>query len=209
MAEQEDTTTEDAPAEPAATETEAPAAPEAVEETPVEATADEPAAEPEPAAAEPEEVLAPKERRARARAAKAAQTKPRGPRTAEERQADRDATRAAKAASRRTGRAKAKAKAKASAHESVATPPREHVAGTQKVRQGVVVSDKANKTITVRIDVARRHRKYQKIVRTSQTLHAHDEANDAHIGDTVTVREARPLSRTKRWRLIDVIERAK
>ncbi|MGA9856728.1 MAG: 30S ribosomal protein S17 [Solirubrobacteraceae bacterium] len=83
------------------------------------------------------------------------------------------------------------------------------MAGTQKVRQGVVVSDKADKTITVRIDVARRHRRYEKIVRTSQTLHAHDERNDAHTGDTVTVREARPLSRTKRWRLVEVLERAK
>ena len=89
------------------------------------------------------------------------------------------------------------------------TPAREHVAGVQKVRQGVVVSDKADKTITVRIDTARRHRRYSKIVRTSQTLHAHDEANDAHIGDTVTVREARPLSKLKRWRLIEVLERAK
>ena len=53
----------------------------------------------------------------------------------------------------------------------------------------MVVSDKADKTITVRIDVARRHRRYEKIVRTSSTLHAHDEANDAHIGDTVIVRE--------------------
>ncbi|MEO6857954.1 MAG: 30S ribosomal protein S17 [Solirubrobacteraceae bacterium] len=79
----------------------------------------------------------------------------------------------------------------------------------QKVRQGVVVSDKADKTITVRIDVARRHRRYQKIVRTSNTLHAHDERNDANLGDTVIVREARPLSRTKRWRLIQVVERAK
>jgi small subunit ribosomal protein S17 len=220
MAEEEDTTTADAPAEPEATDTEAAeavandAAPEAeAEATPepeAEATPEADAApEPEAPAPEPEEVLAPKERRARARAAKAAQTKSRGPRTAEERQADRDATRAAKAASRRSGRAKATAKAKASAHESAVTPPREHVAGTQKIRQGVVVSDKANKTITVRIDVARRHRKYQKIVRTSQTLHAHDETNDAHIGDTVTVREARPLSRTKRWRLVGVVERAK
>jgi small subunit ribosomal protein S17 len=81
--------------------------------------------------------------------------------------------------------------------------------GQQKVRQGIVVSDKADKTITVRIDTARRHRRYAKIVRTSQTLHAHDESNDAHIGDTVVVREARPLSRTKRWRLVQVIERAK
>ena len=73
----------------------------------------------------------------------------------------------------------------------------------------MVVSDKADKTITVRIDTARRHRRYEKIVRTSRTLHAHDESNDAHLGDTVIVREARPLSRTKRWRLIEVIERAK
>ena len=72
----------------------------------------------------------------------------------------------------------------------------------------MVVSDHADKTITVRIDVARRHRRYEKIVRTSSTLHAHDERNDAHIGDTVIVRESRPLSRTKHWRLIRVVERA-
>jgi small subunit ribosomal protein S17 len=86
---------------------------------------------------------------------------------------------------------------------------REHAPGVQKTRQGVVVSDRADKTITVRIDIARQHRRYQKIVRTSNTLHAHDERNDAHIGDTVVVREARPLSRTKRWRLVEVVERAK
>ena len=72
----------------------------------------------------------------------------------------------------------------------------------------MVVSDKADKTITVRIDVVRRHRRYEKIVRTSNTLHAHDESNDAHIGDTVIVRECRPLSRLKRWRLVEVVERA-
>lgn len=159
-------------------------------------------------AAEPQEVLAPKERRRRARAAKAAKLGPRPARTAEERHADREAQRAHKAKARRAGRVKARAKSAATA-SSEPTPAREHVAGTQKVRQGIVVSDKADKTITVRIDVARRHRRYEKIVRTSQTLHAHDERNDAHIGDTVTIREARPLSRTKRWRLIDVLERAK
>jgi small subunit ribosomal protein S17 len=72
-----------------------------------------------------------------------------------------------------------------------------------------VVSDRADKTITVRIDTARRHRKYQKVVRTSRTLHAHDERNDASVGDTVIVRESRPLSRTKRWRLVEVLEKAK
>jgi len=161
------------------------------------------------AAAEPEEVLAPKERRQRARAAKAAKTKARPSRTPEERHADRIALRGKKAQLRRTARAKASAKHKAEAHSRTATPPREHVVGQQKVRQGIVVSDKADKTITVRIDTARRHRRYAKIVRTSRTLHAHDESNDAHIGDTVIVREARPLSRTKRWRLVQVLQRAK
>ena len=71
------------------------------------------------------------------------------------------------------------------------------------------MADKANKTITVRIDVAHRHRMYKKIVRTSSTLHAHDEENDAHVGDIVRVVESRPLSRTKRWRLVEVLERAR
>ncbi len=190
--------------------------PQDVEETPAPAEA-EPAAEaseapaeaPAPAApAEPQEVLAPKERRRRARAAKASRVKARPSRTPEERHAERQTERARKAQSRRAGRAKAKTKATA-ATGGEPTPPRQQVEGTQKVRQGIVVSDKADKSITVRIDVARRHRRYEKIVRTSQTLHAHDERNDAHAGDTVTVRECRPLSRTKRWRLVDVIERAK
>ncbi|MFI5010224.1 MAG: 30S ribosomal protein S17 [Solirubrobacterales bacterium] len=83
------------------------------------------------------------------------------------------------------------------------------VEGTRKVRQGIVVSDKADKTITVRIDTARRHRRYEKIVRSSSTLHAHDENNEAHAGDVVRVVESRPLSRSKRWRLVDVLERAR
>jgi small subunit ribosomal protein S17 len=77
------------------------------------------------------------------------------------------------------------------------------------VRQGIVTSDKADKTIVVRIDVARRHQRYEKIVRSSSSLHAHDEANDAHEGDTVRVIESRPLSATKRWRLVEVLERAR
>jgi small subunit ribosomal protein S17 len=156
---------------------------------------------------ERQEVVAPKERRQRARASKALKTKAGAARTAEERHADRLITRTKKAQERRLGRAKAKAKATHAG--SAATPPRERAPGTQKIRQGVVVSDKADKTITVRIDTARRHRRYEKIVRTSRTIHAHDESNDAHMGDTVAVREARPLSRLKRWRLVEVIQRAK
>jgi small subunit ribosomal protein S17 len=128
--------------------------------------------------------------------------------TPEERQAEKIQFRRKKALVRREQRAASRVKYKASEHERQATPPREHVPGAQKMRQGVVVSDRADKTITVRIDVARRHRRYEKIVRTSRTVHAHDARNDAHIGDTVIVRECRPLSRTKRWRLVEVLARA-
>jgi small subunit ribosomal protein S17 len=155
------------------------------------------------------EQLPPKERRARARAAKAAKSPRRADRSPEERQAERVEIRKKKAAARRVERARSRAKARADRKPVADVEAREHVPGVQKVRQGVVVSDRADKTITVRIDIARRHRRYQKIVRTSNTLHAHDELNDAHIGDTVVVREARPLSRTKRWRLVEVVERAK
>lgn len=161
---------------------------------------------PDDEAATPAEVVAPKERRTRTRAAKAAQAPVRQVLTPEER---RVADRRSKAAARRTGRLRARAKAKASDHAPAVTPPREHEQGNPKTRQGVVVSDKADKTITVRIDVSRRHRRYSKVVRTSTTLHAHDETNDAHVGDTVVILEARPLSRTKRWRLVGVVERAK
>jgi len=161
------------------------------------------------AAAPSEPALKPKERRQRSRATKAARTPVRAPRTPEERHADRLAERKSKAAARRVERQRSREKAKAAQHETAETSPRESVPGVQKVRQGVVVSDAADKTITVRIDTTGRHRRYQKIVRTSRTLHAHDERNDAHVGDTVIVRESRPLSRTKRWRLIEVVERAK
>ena len=167
------------------------------------------AAAPAEPAAKPAVQLSPKERKAAIKTRKSAKVAPRGETSPEERQAERDAVRAKKAAERRAGRATARAKWKAGAHERTATPAREHEVGRQKTRQGVVVSDKADKTITVRIDVARRHRKYQKIVRTSTTLHAHDESNDANIGDTVVVRESRPLSRLKRWRLVEVVERSK
>jgi small subunit ribosomal protein S17 len=73
----------------------------------------------------------------------------------------------------------------------------------------VVVSDKMDKTVLVRIDRSFRHPLYQKTVKRSSKLAAHDEQNDAHEGDTVRVMETRPLSRTKRWRVVEVVERAK
>jgi small subunit ribosomal protein S17 len=181
-----------------------------------EAELQAPAAEAEAISSEPVEQLAPKERRRRKRSARAGEARPQ--RTPEERHADRIEERRKKAASRRTRRLSERAKA---AERRAAVPESERaeqaklppvhaiVEGARRVRQGVVVSDKAEKTITVRIDVARRHRRYEKIVRSSSTVHAHDENNDAHEGDVVRVIESRPLSRTKRWALVDVLERAR
>ena len=174
-------------------------------------TVDTPAAAAPPAApAEPQEVLAPKERRARRRATTAPAA--RGPVTPEQRDEERRARRAQKAKLRRSYRQREKAKAAERRAAAPAPEPGhapEHGPGRAKVRQGVVVSDKADKTIVVRVDVTRRHRRYGKILRTSTKLHVHDERNDAGAGDTVRVVECRPMSRTKRWRLTDVLERAK
>ena len=79
----------------------------------------------------------------------------------------------------------------------------------RKVRTGVVISDARDKTITVRIDVARAHPVYGKTVRHSTKLHAHDERNEAGVGDLVRVAECRPLSRQKRWRLVEVLQKAR
>ncbi len=163
------------------------------------------------AGSEPAEQLPPKERRRKARLTHTGSA--RAPRSPEERQAEREAVRRTKALKRRARRLQERAKqverrASAPAPQALA-PVHASTEGVRRVRQGVVVSDKANKTITVRIDVARRHRRYEKILRSSSTLHAHDENNDAHEGDVVRVVESRPLSRTKRWRLVDVLERAR
>ena len=210
MAEEEtpDNTEETPVEQPEESAAEATPEPEAAEQPAAEA-AEEPVAAGEPAAAAPVEVVAPKERRRRARSAKAAKTPARAARTPEERHAERVEERRSMAAARRSRRLSERAKRAEQTTPAQTTPPREHGPGKQKTRQGVVVSDRADKTITVRIDTARRHRRYDKIVRTSRTLHAHDESNDANIGDTVIVRESRPLSRSKRWRLVEVVERAK
>jgi small subunit ribosomal protein S17 len=101
---------------------------------------------------------------------------------------------------RKVSAAKSKAKAERRAPEKV--PGR-------KERRGIVVSDAMDKTIVVRIDVAQRHEKYGKVVRRSSKLHAHDEQNAAGVGDLVRVVETRPLSAMKRWRLLEILEKAK
>jgi small subunit ribosomal protein S17 len=196
--------TEETPTEtPEATEPEATEAAAPAEETPAE---EAPAEEAKPAAP------AATTRRERLEQRRSARRKPRGQTSPEERAAERKAKREHTAAERRRYRARLKTK-NAELRESRPAPEPDHAPehgpGRAKVRQGIVVSDKADKTITVRIDVVRRHKRYHKIMRTSIKLHAHDERNDAGAGDTVRVQECRPMSRSKRWRLVEVVERAK
>jgi len=83
------------------------------------------------------------------------------------------------------------------------------VRNRRKVRVGIVISNAMNKSIVVRIDRKIKHPRYSKPVMRSAKLYAHDEKNDAHVGDTVRVMETRPLSKMKRWRLVEIVERAK
>ena len=182
------------------------------DETPeTEQTADAAAAAAEAPEAVPAEPPAPKlsAKEERDRAEHAARSS-RPARTPEERDAERRELRRAKALARTRRRQQEKAKrAKQSGPPATGTPRAEPKVSTPQGRIGTVVSAKPDKTIVVRIDVARRHRKYEKIVRSTSKLHAHDEANDANEGDRVRVVESRPLSRTKRWKLVEVLERAK
>ncbi|MDX1469826.1 MAG: 30S ribosomal protein S17 [Acidimicrobiia bacterium] len=80
---------------------------------------------------------------------------------------------------------------------------------SRKVRVGVVVSDSRDKTVTVEVPNATMHPRYDKVVRRSTKFHVHDETNDANIGDTVRIMETKPISKQKRWRLVEVVERAR
>lgn len=78
----------------------------------------------------------------------------------------------------------------------------------RRERTGVVVSDKMRKTVVVRVEQAYRHPQYEKVVRRSRKFYAHDEAESARTGDTVRIRETRPLSKLKRWRVVEVLKKA-
>jgi small subunit ribosomal protein S17 len=91
----------------------------------------------------------------------------------------------------------------------VRTPRDESTPGRRQERRGVVVSDKGDKSIVVRVETVRIHAKYKKVIRRSNKLHAHDEQNDAGIGDVVRIIETRPLSKTKRWRLAEIVQKAR
>ena len=215
MADEEktDETTEETPATEPAAEAETPVADEApaaeetpAEEAPAEETAaeepaaEEPAAEAEASAAEePAEPAAPEEPAAAAPeepAAPAPQSQPK--------QKHKRLPRPLRPKKGRRVRTPATERKPISREEKP-----EHDRGRRQERRGVVVSDAMDKTIVVKVDSIRQHKKYKKVIRRSTKFHAHDEQNSAHIGDVVRIVETRPLSKTKRWRLAEIVEVAK
>jgi small subunit ribosomal protein S17 len=191
---------EAAPEETPASE-ESPAEEEpSAEEAPAEEEA--PAAEAEQMPAEEE--LTPKQRRKLERSRASG---PAGPQQSPQERASQRAERRRRAATER-GRYRRKRRERRGERRS-GTPAAERVAGKRKIRLGTVVSSRSAKTITVRIERARRDPGYEKVVRRSNTVHAHDERDEASEGDVVRVVETRPLSRTKRWRLLEIVERAR
>jgi small subunit ribosomal protein S17 len=189
-------TPEDAPAdepaakaelveEPAAKEQAADAEVDVAEPHPAEPTAD---AEGEPEPEEPEEVVVGE---AAAVAATAKAKKKRLPRAL------------------RSPRSKPKRERPAERRAITRLPKPEHERGRRQERQGTVISAAADKTIVVRVDVMKVHPMYKKVVKRSTKLHAHDESNEAKVGDIVRLVETRPLSKLKRWRLQEVVEAAK
>jgi small subunit ribosomal protein S17 len=163
---------------------------EETEEAPEEPEADEPAAD-EPAAEEPV---------AEAEAEPAAQPEAAAPTRKKKKRLPR---------SLRPARTTVK-RAKPAERKPIARLPKpEHVKGRRQERQGTVVSAAMDKTIVVRVDVVKAHPRYKKVIRRSSKFHAHDEQNEAKVGDIVLIVETRPLSRTKRWRLQKVVEAAR
>jgi small subunit ribosomal protein S17 len=179
---------------------------EQVPEQQVPGTDPEPAAEaaPEPAAeAEPEEVPGTDpEPAAEAAPEPAAEAEPEPP---------AKPTRSRKHVPRSQRRTRPRPKREPSAPRKAITrtPKPEGERGRRQERRGVVISDAGDKTIVVKVDVIKSHPRYKKVVRRTVRFHAHDEQNTAGVGDTVRIVETRPLSKTKHWRLAEIVEKAK
>jgi small subunit ribosomal protein S17 len=164
---------------------------------PSEAAAEEPAAE-EPVAEEP----AAEEPAAEAAPAPAAPAQPTGPKP--------KGKRLPRALRRQRPRPKRGTAATGGARKPIVRLPKpEHERGRRNELQGTVVSAAMDKTIVVKVDTIKAHRRYQKVVRRSSKFHAHDEQNQAKPGDVVRIVETRPLSKTKNWRLAEIVEAAK
>jgi small subunit ribosomal protein S17 len=206
MADKNNEHVEETPAEPEAVTPEEPEAAEAVEPVAESELVDEPVVEAEPASEEPSS----EEPVAEAEPAEAAP---------DEEHADEDEVEAPAAPTRKTKkrlprsarqqRTKPKREKPAERKTIVRLPKPEHVRGRRQERQGLVVSAATDKTIVVRVDTVKIHRRYKKVIRRSTKLHAHDETNQAKVGDLVRIVETRPVSKHKRWRLQEVVEAAK
>ena len=204
----DDTSAEDEPvAEPVA-EGEPVAETAAAEEAAVEEVVEEPAAEavPEPEPA-PDEPAPAAEAEAAAEPAPAAEAPAAAAAATAEPEPKRKKKRLPRA--QRPQRSKPKREKPAERKPIVRLPKPEGERGRRQERRGVVVSDAMDKTIVVKVETIRAHPRYKKVVRRSTKLHAHDESNTAKVGDVVRVVETRPVSKTKSWRLAEVVEEAK
>jgi small subunit ribosomal protein S17 len=199
MADEEKTeeTIEETPVEEPAAEAEAPVVDDAPAE---EAPAEEPVAEAETPAAEVEEPAAEAE-------APAPEEPPAPAEPAPQSQPKQKHKRLPRPLRPKKGR---RQRTPATERKAISREEKpEHDRGRRQERRGVVVSDAMDKTIVVKVDSIRSHSKYKKVIRRSIKFHAHDEENSAHIGDVVRIVETRPLSKTKRWRLAEIVEVAK
>ena len=206
----EPTPEEPAPEAPAEDEgpSEEPTAEEAEPETEAEAPAEEPAAEAEPEA----EAEAPAEEPAADAVAEEPADEAAEAESAEEAAPAQPVSKPKRKRLPRSERhkhVKPKRERPAQRRPIVRLEKPEHPRGRRQERRGVVVSDAMDKTIVVKVDTVKAHPRYKKVVRRSTKFHAHDEANTAKVGDLVRIVETRPLSKTKNWRLAEVLEAAK
>jgi ribosomal protein uS17 len=221
MADEEQNETTEEPTEPEV-EAEAPAAEPAAEEAPAEEpAAEEPAAEAEAEAEEPaaEELAAEEPAAEEPAAEEPAAEEPAAEEPAAEEPAAEEAAPAPqsepkkkrKRLPRRLRPQKTHRRHAPNAERKPITrePKPEHERGRRQERRGVVVSNAMDKSIVVKVDLISSHQRYKKVIRRTVKFHAHDEQNEAKVGDVVRIVETRPLSKTKRWRLAEVVEAAK
>jgi len=193
---------EEGPVAPAA-ESEEPAAEEPAAEEPV---AEEPVAEESVAESVAEEAVAEEAPAGEAESAEEVEAEADAPAEAPQ-EVRRKRKRLPRAQRHRHSKPKRERPAERKAITRVPKP--EHPRGRRQERRGVVISSGMDKTIVVRVDAVKAHPKYLKVVRRSTKFHAHDEQNQAKVGDVVRIVETRPLSKTKNWRLAEIVEVAK
>jgi small subunit ribosomal protein S17 len=209
------TTDEQAPEAPAAGEETSPEVPAA------DASSDAPSELTEPPAATETEALAGEEASPEAPAADAssdapsepteqpAATETKAPPAAGEGPAERPKSRKRLPRSERHKHSKPKRERPAERRPITRLPKPESTRGRRQERRGVVVSSTMDRTIVVKVDTIKSHPRYKKVVRRSLKFHAHDPENKAHVGDIVRIVETRPISKTKNWRLLEIVEAAK